>query len=270
MSPAEGTGALPLEGVDLAVASGLVALAGLSSALFRLGMEGRLAVAAIRTVLQLLAVGYVLEWVFERQGPMEMAAVVAVMVLFSGRAAVTRSSRKFVGVHLITFVTLATTGLLTTVTVTGLIVGVDPWYRPQYLIPLLGMVLGNGLTGISLTLDQLLEALDERRDLIESELALGASAWEAAREPLRTAVRRGMIPIINAMTVVGIVSLPGMMTGQILAGASPVDAVRYQIVVMFMLAAATTLGCVGMALLVYRRLFNERHQLRAERIVRRS
>jgi len=124
------------------------------------------------------------------------------------------------------------------------------------------MILGNGLTGISLCLDTLLERLDERRAGVEADLACGATRWEAAREPLREAVRKGMIPILNSMTVAGLVSLPGMMTGQILAGAEPLQAVRYQIVVMFMIAAATSLGGILVAMMVYRRMFNERHQLR--------
>jgi putative ABC transport system permease protein len=128
------------------------------------------------------------------------------------------------------------------------------------------MVLGNALTGISLSLDQLLASLDDRRDRVEMALSLGATAWEAARDPMREAVRQGMIPIINAMTVAGIVSLPGMMTGQILEGADPLNAVAYQIVVMFMIAGATALGGMLTAMAVFRRLFNERHQLRAEKI----
>jgi putative ABC transport system permease protein len=111
--------------------------------------------------------------------------------------------------------------------------------------------------------------LAERRAEVEMELSHGATRWEAARTPLRDAVRRGMIPIINAMMVVGLVSLPGMMTGQILAGADPLEAVKYQVVIMFMIAGATSMGCIGMALLVYRRLFNEKHQLRADLILRR-
>jgi putative ABC transport system permease protein len=138
------------------------------------------------------------------------------------------------------------------------------------VIPLLGMVLGNSLTGVSLAMDSLLTDLDEHKDRIEMELSLGASRWEAARDPLSEAVRRGMIPILNSMTVVGIVSLPGMMTGQILEGASPLSAVKYQIVVMFMLAASTSLGSMGVALFVYRRLFDDRHQLRVERIQKRK
>jgi putative ABC transport system permease protein len=131
-------------------------------------------------------------------------------------------------------------------------------------------VLGNSLTGISLALDALLTDLDEHRDRVEMELSLGATRWEAVRGPLREAVRRGMIPMLNSMTVVGIVSLPGMMTGQILEGASPLAAVKYQIVVMFMLAASSALGSMGVALIVYRRVTNERHQLRAERIMRKK
>ena len=136
-------------------------------------------------------------------------------------------------------------------------------------MPLLRMILGNGLTGLSLSLDHLLETLSEGRAKIETDLAHGASAWEAARDPIRAAVRRGLIPIINAMSVVGIVSLPGMMTGQILAGADPIDAVKYQIVVMFMIAGATSLGTMAMTWLVFRRLFNEKHQLVEGEISRR-
>jgi putative ABC transport system permease protein len=194
----------------------------------------------------------------------------AVMIIAASRAAVQRSSRSFPGATWFAFGTLVVVGLVTTLTVTTLVIGVEPWYQPRYLVPLLGMVLGNSLTGISLCLDSLLESLADRRAEVEMELSHGASRWEAARTPLREAVRRGLIPIINSMMVVGIVSLPGMMTGQILAGADPLVAVKYQIVIMFMIAAATSLGAIGMALLVYRRLFNERHQLRADLIARRA
>ncbi|WP_428267497.1 ABC transporter permease [Haliangium sp.] len=254
---------------ELALAAALVLVAGAVSLGLRLGLERKLAVAAVRTVVQLLLVGYVLTWVFSLDRLWVVALVFAAMVVTAGRAAVTRSSRRYRGAATHALVALALSGLVTTVTVTGAVIGVDPWWRPQYAIPLLGMILGNSLTGISLCLDSLLAALDEGRDLVETELALGATRWEAVREPLAEAVRRGMIPILNAMTVVGLVSLPGMMTGQILAGADPLDAVKYQIVVMFMLAAASAMSAIVVALLVYRRMFNPRHQLERERIRRR-
>jgi len=250
-----------LGAAQLVIAACLVLVSGLVSMALRLDLERRLALAATRTVVQLLLIGYVLRFVFDLDKPAPVLALMACMVFAASRAAVGRSRRTFRGATGLAFLTLALSGFVTTFTVTTAIVGVEPWYRPQYTIPLLGMVLGNGLTGISLCLDQLLEVLVERRAEVETELALGASRWEAARGPLADAVRRGMIPIVNSMMVVGIVSLPGMMTGQILANADPLDAVRYQIVVMFMLAAATSLGCILLALLVYRRCFNARHQL---------
>jgi putative ABC transport system permease protein len=229
-------------------------------------LERRLALAAVRTVVQLLLIGYVLKAVFGWGTLPAVAGMATVMIVAASRAAVQRSSRSFGGATWFAFGTLVVCGLATTLTVTGLVIGVEPWYQARYLIPLLGMVLGNGLTGISLALDTLLETLSERKAEVEMELALGATRWEAARSPLRAAVRRGMIPVINSMMVVGIVSLPGMMTGQILAGADPLQAVKYQVVIMFMIAGATSLGCIGMALLVYRKLFNDRHQLRADLI----
>lgn len=263
-------GALPLGATEIALAASLVLVAGAVSLLLRLRLEKKLGWASLRTVVQLLLVGYVLEWVFRIDRPWVLAGVLLIMTGAAGRAAIGRSSRTFGGAALGSFVTLVLTGLSTTFVVTGLIVQVKPWWHAQYVIPLLGMVLGNSLTGISLSLDTLLTDLDEQRERVEMELSLGATRWEAARDPLAEAARRGMIPILNAMAVVGIVSLPGMMTGQILEGASPLSAVKYQIVVMFMLAASTALGCTGVTLFVVWRTFNERHQLRAERIVRRE
>jgi putative ABC transport system permease protein len=255
--------------VDLAISGGLVLLAGAISLALKLGLEKRLAIASVRTVVQLLLVGYVLGWIFQPPHWWAVVPLVAVMIAAASRAAVKRSSRRIRWLSVLAFGALVACGLITTVTVTGLIVRPQPWYRPQYFIPLLGMVLGNGLTGISLCVDQLLMEFDERADEIEMRLALGATRWEAARGAIREAVRRGMIPIINSMSVVGLVSLPGMMTGQIIAGNDPFGAVKYQIMVMFMIAAATSMGCILMALLVYRRVFSHHHQLRRERIVRR-
>jgi putative ABC transport system permease protein len=146
------------------------------------------------------------------------------------------------------------------------LVPVKPWYSPQFAIPLLGMILGNTLNGISLGLDRLGGELASRRLHVESLLALGATRWEAARQPIQKAIRTGMIPIINAMMVVGIVSLPGMMTGQLLAGVSPIQAVRYQIVILFLIASGTALGTVSVVLLSYRWLFNDQHQFLSARL----
>ncbi len=259
-------GAIPIDALHLALAAVFVLAAGALSVALRLGSEKRLAIASLRTVVQLLAVGYVLQWVFALREPLLVLVLLTIMIALASRAAVQRSTRRYPGVHTIAFVTLAVTGLVTTIGTTEVIVGVEPWGRPQYVVPILGMVLGNALTGLSICLDDLLASLAEQRDRVETELALGATRWEAARGPVRESIRRGLIPMINAMSVVGIVSLPGMMTGQILEGADPLRAVRYQIVIMFMLAGATAFGCMLLALATYRRLFNARHQLCADRI----
>jgi putative ABC transport system permease protein len=264
------TSAIQLTPVDLLVASALVAIAGALSVALKLGLLPKLLVASVRTVVQLVLLGQVLSWVFDLDSAPLVLGLMGLMGIAAGHAAVGRSSRRFRGVLPGAIATLVVTGTATTFAVTAIIIGVDPWYEPQYVIPLLGMILGNTLTGISLSLDGLLESLDLRRDVVEMELAHGATAWEAARAPVTEAVRRGMIPILNAMSVVGIVSLPGMMTGQILQGADPVDAIAYQIVVMFMLAAASALGSIGIALLTFRRLFTTGHALRAERILPRA
>ena len=263
-------GAQHLAELDLLIAAGLVVVAGAISVAMRLGVARRLAVASVRTVVQLTLIGYTLQWIFGLDSAPLVMAWLGVMIIAAGRAAVVRASRMYRGVLAHAWLTLAISAMVTTLTVTGAIIGVRPWYEPQYLIPLLGMCLGNTLTGLSLCLDGLLEALDLRRDEVELRLCLGATRWEAARPMLQDAIRRGMVPIINSMSVVGLVSLPGMMTGQILAGADPLQAVKYQIVVMFMLAATTAVGCMAMTLLAFRSLFNHQHQLQSGKILRRS
>ena len=239
--------------------------AGISLAL-GLGMERRLLVAAVRTIAQLALIGLVLDRVFAVGRVGIVLALMTVMVLVAGVAAVRRTERRYPGVWLNAVVSMwVSSWLITAVALFG-IVRVRPWYDPQYAIPLLGMILGNMLNGISLGLDRLTEELEVRRDQVEAFLALGATRWEAAQDPVRRSVRTGMIPIINSMMVVGIVSIPGMMTGQMLAGVDPLSAVEYQIVIMFLIASGTALGTVGVVLLGYRRLFNERHQFLVQRI----
>jgi putative ABC transport system permease protein len=146
------------------------------------------------------------------------------------------------------------------------VLNVQPWYQPQYAVPLMGMILGNTMNGVSLGQSALIDALLSRRDRVETMLALGATRWEAASDPIRHAVRTGMIPLVNMMMVVGLVNLPGMMTGQILSGTRPIEAVKYQIVIMFLVASSAALGTVGVVLLSFLRLFSRDHQFLAARL----
>jgi putative ABC transport system permease protein len=253
--------------VGIAVALILVC-AGVSLAL-RLGLEKRLAVAAVRTVVQLSLIGYVLQWIFSTQSGGLVLGVSVAMSLVAGFAAVGRAERRYRGIVLDSVLSIWASSWIVTGIALAAIVEPEPWYQPQYAIPLLGMILGNTLNGITLGLDRLGEELDGKRDQVETLLALGATRWEAARGAVQNAVRTGMIPIVNSMMIVGVVSLPGMMTGQILAGQPPLEAVNYQIVIMFLIAAGAALGTVGVVLLGYRRLFNASHQFVHGRIARR-
>ncbi|HRY15172.1 MAG TPA: ABC transporter permease, partial [Candidatus Competibacteraceae bacterium] len=147
------------------------------------------------------------------------------------------------------------------------IIGVKPWYQPQYLIPLLGMMLGNTMSGVAIALDQLTRQAWDARGRIEARLLLGGTWDEAITDIRRDALRSGLIPIVNAMAAAGLVSLPGMMTGQILAGSPPLEAAKYQLLIMFLVSGATGLGAVAAVWMGSRHLFDERQRLRLDRLM---
>jgi putative ABC transport system permease protein len=264
------SGPIELSWLDLAGAASLILLNGGLSLWLKLGLEKKLLVAALRTVVQLTLLGYLLVPVFSLEHPALVAAMGAVMIALAGRAAVKRSSRGYRGVFLTGLFSMVLGALPTTLLATVVLIGVEPFWAPRYAIPLLGMILGNALSGVSLGLDRALARFDEGRDEVELMLAWGATRWEAARPVAAEALRTGMIPILNSMTVVGLVTIPGMMTGQILGGTSPEQAARYQILILFLIAAATALGTTTAVLLTVSAVFDERHRLRVDRILKES
>lgn len=255
-------GYLELSYWQVGLAALLVLLNGAISLTLRLGLERQLAMATIRMTVQLVLVGVILHWVFTLEGWYAVVALGSLMTLVAGISAVQRTKWRFSGVWMSSV--LSVWGSSWVVAGIGLlgIVQIQPWYKPQYAIPLLGMILGNTLSGISLGLDRFGGELATRRDEVETLLAFGGTRWEAARDVVSEAIRTGMIPTLNAMMVTGIVSLPGMMTGQLLSGVNPIQAVKYQLVIMFLIAAGTALGTMAVVLLSYRRLFNDAHQMR--------
>jgi putative ABC transport system permease protein len=257
---------IQLTPTDLGLAALLLLIPAAASIALKLGFEKRLGIASIRTVLQLGLIGLVLEWVFELNRWFHVIPLLLVMLTAAARAAVGRSKRSFPGAELAAFGSLVLASSVTAFSVTEVVIGIDPWYEPRYVIPLMGMLLGNGLTGISLGMDRMLSDLVAHRQAIEGRLALGATTWRAILPWTRDAIRSGMIPILNSMSVVGLVSLPGMMTGQILAGAPPQDAVAYQILIMFMIAACTAIGTMSLCILCYFALSHPEHRIRWERI----
>ena len=255
---------------DVAIAALLIAVNGAVSVALKLDLERKLAWAAVRTVVQLLAIGYVLGWVFQFDRWFVVLPLMVAMTLIAGFAGAQRGARTYAGQRIDSVVSIWLSSWLVAAVGLFVVIRIRPWYEPQYAIPILGMILGNTLTGVSLGIERMTEELTARRDHVDMALALGATRWEAAQAPARQAVRAGMIPTLNQMAVVGVVSLPGMMTGQVLAGQSPLQAVRYQIVIMFLIAASSALGTVLAVLLTYRRLFSADHRFLASRLVERA
>ena len=245
----------------------VVALAGCTVAL-RLGMGRSLLIAASRTVIQLALVGLVLEALFAAERLLWVALMALVMLLVAGREVMARQQRQLTGGWAFGIGTLSmfVSSFSVAVLTLTLIIGPEPWYRPQYAIPLLGMMLGNTMTGVALALDRLTESAWRQRTVIENRLMLGQRWQEAIGDIRREAMRSGLMPIINARAAAGVVSLPGMMTGQILAGSPPALAVKYQILVMFTITLGTGFGTLAAVAAGSRRLFDGRERLRLDRL----
>lgn len=239
-----------------------ILLAAAASLYYRLQMERDLLVGTLRTFLQLALVGYVLQFIFDLDHPLLILLLYLWMLFWAAQAIHSRVDESEVAILGPTFVSMAITFTLITSIVTSLVVQVDPWYRPQYFIPLGGMIAGNAMNAISLSLERLLSSLRQQRAEVELILSLGGNWREASQRLRREAIKAGMIPSVNAMMTVGLVSLPGMMSGQILAGVDPEQAIRYQILVMLMLVGATALGTLIVVNLILRRCFTRYDQLK--------
>jgi putative ABC transport system permease protein len=249
------TGYIEISLWQLAIALGLVVVAGIASMVYELRLQKDLALGTLRTFAQLFAMGYLLKIIFQINNLWLVLAIYLCMTYFSVRIIKGRVKEKSVNFLVPTMVSVTISYSLVTYLVTGLIIGANPWWTPQYFIPIGGMVAGNSMNALAISLERFFSDLRTRKDEVEMMLCLGADFREASKEMFRNALKAGMIPSINSMMGVGIVSLPGMMTGQILAGADPVDAVRYQIVVMLMIVAATVLSSLLVLILVRRRCF---------------
>lgn len=245
---------------QLAFAASLLLVSAGISLWMQLGLESRIIWAGVRTVVQLTAAGFILKTVFSLQQPLAVAVLIGIMTLIAGHAAAQRSRRRYRGIVFDSAIAMLLSSWTMGLFLLVIVVHPEPWWAPRYSIPLIGMILGNSLNGISLGLDRLTDAFVRDRWIVEMRLAIGATRWEAARPVVQDAVRTGMTPTINSMVVIGLVSLPGMMTGQILAGADPVVAVKYQIVIMFVIAAAVAVGTIGVCSFAYRRVINKCHQ----------
>lgn len=252
---------------ELAIAALLVLFdAGLSLAL-NLGIARSLLVAGCRTIVQLLLVGLVLRYVFALSGPILVAAVLLAMMAAASFEIHSRQVRRLRGTWGF-IVGAGSTGLATMLVTTLALAALrpSPWYAPDVVVPLVGIVLGSVMNGVSVSLNAFNTGVVRERASIEARLALGAPVSVAFRPLQRTALRSGMIPIINQMSAAGLITLPGMMTGQILAGMPPFEAAKYQIFVLLLLAGGAGLGALCAVHVAIRRMTDSRERLRLDRI----
>lgn len=250
--------------VDLLIVSILVLISvGLSLA-ERLGLAQDIVVGCVRAFVQLTAVGFVLAALFDNVAFHWVALAVLVMILAAVQAGRGRLEGRIPGLTQDMSLAIALISVTTLVFVVGFVIRPALWYDPQIIVPLAGMIVGNTMTATTLAANRYLAELRLQQRDVEALLALGATSSQAAAEVSRESVRSALIPSIAGMMVVGIALLPGTMTGQILAGQDPSQAVRYQIVVQYMMLFAAVATSLVIVRLIHRRYFTKDHQLRLE------
>ncbi|KAJ9069235.1 hypothetical protein DSO57_1020680 [Entomophthora muscae] len=234
-----------------------------------LRMELSLIVSSARCLVQLTVMGYVLGPVLnssEMWVPLTMSGVFVVLAAYE--AVFHQSKLRYRHMFPIVFVSVAvSTGVVALLGI-GAVMRVKPFYLANQFVPLVGLLLGNSIAGISIGIRTALMSLAENQLAVEAYLSMGASRWEASRPIAIRSIQLGMMPTVNAMSAMGIISIPGMMTGQILGGADVMVAVRYQIIAMFMVASTTSLAilmCVSASLLI---CIDNHHRHRDDRIFR--
>ena len=249
-------GVIDIGTVELFAASALMLVAGVVSWRLALGQERSIAIATVRAFVQLLATGFLLVYLFRYQSWWLVLAVLLAMALCATQIAASRVKQKVRGLHLPIFATLLSSSMVIAFVVVEGVIQPDPWYSARQLVPIAGMALGNTMSATAVAIDRLFADLDSRSDEMFTLVALGATPREAAFPSIKAAVGAGILPTLATMCAAGIVQIPGMMSGQILAGADPVVAAKYQIVVLLMMSAATTLAIVLICFLTFRRRFS--------------
>jgi putative ABC transport system permease protein len=246
--------------LQLIWALGMMAIAIAIAAWQRLGLAGSLALATGRTVLQLLVVGYVLAAVFALRNPWAVLGLLGVMLAIAAIVARNRISQKIP--HLLPLVVSAIFigSFVTLVYTVGLVIRPENWYEPRFLIPLAGITLGNSMNSAAIAGERLVSTLNASQLEIETHLSLGATPQQAVWRYRRDAIKAGMIAIVNSMMVVGLVTLPGVMVGQILGGAEPLQAAAYQILIMLMLAFTDLVTTSLITWVICQKFFNSAAQ----------
>ncbi|PSL44397.1 putative ABC transport system permease protein [Salsuginibacillus halophilus] len=229
----------------------------------RIPRQREILISTIRMTLQLLLVGYILMYVFENPNPFITTAIVLVMVTFAIYN-IFKRVRGELSKRLKWMVAYSMLGgtIFSLLYFNFIVIQFSPWYDPRYFIPIAGMIIGNSMTGVTLGVQTLLDGMKDQRHRVEAALMLGATPKEATRKIVNQSFDSAILPTINAMVGTGIVFLPGMMTGQILAGVDPVIAIEYQIAILLGVSGAVALTVIMFVQNAYKVFFNEASQLK--------
>ena len=236
--------------VELVGASLLMLVAGIVSWRMGLGQTRRIAVSTVRAFLQLLAMGLLLGYLFKYQTWWLVCLVLLGMCIAATQIATGRTNKVVRGLWADVFLSITVSSMVIAFIVVEGIIHADPWYNAMQLVPISGMILGNTLAAAAT--DRLFASMDSRANEIYMMVALGATPREAAFPSIKAAVGAGMTPLLAQLSAAGIVQIPGMMSGQILAGADPVIAAKYQIVVLLMISLSVVIICF----LAYKKRFS--------------
>jgi putative ABC transport system permease protein len=247
----------------LVLCLGLIGVAIVLSRRTRAGLEKDFVWGAFRAAGQLIAIGYLLVLLFANEKPWWVLLTILVMLTV---AAITSARRVDHGpgarvLFPLAFVAIGASAAVALIPVFAFIVSPSPWYEARYLVPISGMMLSSGMNVVAQVFERIFSSVHSEAPSIEQWLALGASPRQAVASQVRAAVRAAMIPTINGLLTVGLVALPGMMTGQIVSGTSPEQAVRYQIVIMYQMVAVAAVAGTLAAFLARRLIFTRREQL---------
>lgn len=234
----------------------------LISSIRKIGKQKLIIIASVRMTLQLVAAGYLLTLVFQNPSWYLTTITITVMLFFAIINIYKRSINPInKQLKFIVAGSLIMGSLFAILFFIIAVIRVTPWYSPQYFIPIAGMIIGNSMTGILLGLNKMSSDFIEKKDIIENSLMLGATAKQATKEIINKSIETSLLPTLNSMLGMGIISLPGMMTGQILSGTLPTVAIKYQIGIMLAILGAITITVIIFVMLGYKTYFNKREQI---------
>jgi len=243
---------------QVAAALALVAIAAIASRSWHAGLEEDIGIAVVRSFIQLTAIGYVITVIFNEDSFALVVALISVMVVFGAFTARSRA-KQVPGAFGPLLVSLGVAAVATLGLVVAL--GIFP-ATPRYLVPVGGMVVGNSMTSAAVALNRLGEDVHEQSRKIEATLALGATASQAVAPLVRRSLRSGMITLVDSTKTTGLIFFPGTMVGMLLAGANPTDAVRLQLILLYVLLGAVSIAALLAITLARRNFFTPAQQLR--------